>query len=173
MIIEHKETIYQHNVLIKTDDGELIAIASSRGSFFSDYKRDRNWSVLTPKRNHICHIVNPSASADTSLEAIVQSVSEKIDEIRATDQRLHVVQIKSEFGLTLYYHEDREFGTKEKAISHLPLATTMSLEKATIIVKSIEVGTLAPELHYSGDSIAEVGICTLDTNLIGEMSRCQ
>lgn len=161
MIIEHIETQHQHNVLVKSDNGELLGIVTNRYGW-----RAVDWRVFNANGTQISDKFKGEFNDNTSLDEILRKIQEMGEEPFNEPGYIYVVRIKTEYGFTQYYAEDVQSGGYPMAVDGVGSAKSMLQEKAEAIADKINSGGMSISTNYVDDKIAEAQVCELQAVLV-------
>ncbi|MCY9861389.1 hypothetical protein OTK49_02510 [Vibrio coralliirubri] len=164
MIIEHKQTKHQHNVLVKTDGGDLLAVITDRFSHSSQ----KDWRIFTAEDTQISEVIKPKFNDSTPLETIIQLTQDRIEGILSHPHGTYIVKLKTHYGLTLYYAEDSQSGGYPMAGTRISGAMALNFDKAKLITKGIRDGYISINSGYHDDFIIDAVLCSLDATPINE-----
>lgn len=173
MIIEHKKSEHFHNVLIKNDEGDLVAVIKNRNHFFKRSKQKQDWRVYTVKNEDLSDLLKPQRTDDTSLEDIIKAIEDRFEEIEelAKGTKEYVLQLKTEFGFTYYLLEHREIGDTSSVLTTPRMATGMSAERAARVAEKLLKSDDVLRYMIAGDKIVEVVACALSATPVGESMK--
>lgn len=169
MIIEHKESERFHNVLIKNDAGEIVAVIKNRIHFFKKSKQKQDWRVYTVKNEPISDLLKPHPTDDTNLEDIIKAIEDRFEEIEelAKGTEEYILQLNTEFGFTYYLLEHREICDTSSVLTTPRMATGMSAERAARVAEKLLKNDAVLRYMIADDRIVEVVTCSLTATPVG------